>query len=68
MRFSFLYTPFIALTLFACALTQPSVGDVRFAEVDGTEMVFIPAGEFGMGSSSDDPRAEMDEQPIHKVY
>lgn len=60
--------PFIAVTLFACALTQPRVGDVQFAEVDGTEMVFIPAGEFGMGSSSDEPHAEMDEQPIHKVY
>ncbi len=35
---------------------------------DGAEMVYIPAGEFIMGSGDDDPTAEDDEKPQHTVY
>lgn len=35
---------------------------------DGNIMVFIPAGDFLMGSASTDPEADADEQPRHVVY
>lgn len=31
-------------------------------------MVFVPAGEFDMGSPIEDPRADDDEVPLHRVY
>ena len=36
--------------------------------IDGMTMVFIPAGEFVMGSSDTDPEASEDEKPQHEVY
>ena len=33
-------------------------------EIDGMEMVYVPAGEFSMGSESGD----IDEKPVHTVY
>ena len=35
---------------------------------DGNEMIFIPAGDFLMGSAGTDPDADADEQPRHVVY
>ncbi len=35
---------------------------------DGAELVFIPAGEFLMGSTDADTDAEADEKPQHTVY
>ena len=32
------------------------------------EMIFVPAGEFEMGSDTTDPRADQDEFPHHMVY
>jgi len=53
-------------------LLEMGVGDVArpeivVAESDGSPMVFVPAGEFTMGSSRDDPDAKPVEQPAHRV-
>jgi eukaryotic-like serine/threonine-protein kinase len=40
------------------------VTDTRTRSIDGMEMVFVPAGDFIMGSSDGD----IDERPVHTVY
>jgi formylglycine-generating enzyme required for sulfatase activity/outer membrane protein assembly factor BamD (BamD/ComL family) len=35
---------------------------------DGSDMVYVPAGRFWMGSAQDDPDANDNEKPIHEVY
>jgi formylglycine-generating enzyme required for sulfatase activity len=40
------------------------IGSTMVSEKDGMVMVYIPAGEFTMGSDSGD----VDEKPIHQVY
>ena len=35
---------------------------------DGAEMILIPAGEFTMGASDSDKKAQEQEKPAHKVY
>lgn len=68
MKFVQLYAPLVIILLTGCSFDRPNAGQVRISEVDGMEMIFIPAGEFGMGSESDDPRADEDELPLHTVY
>ena len=46
------------------ATPQPSAGSVRTAETDGMQLVYIPAGEFLMGSND----RNADESPQHSVY
>lgn len=59
----------IPISLLAgCRLLQPDAGDVRVSEIDGMEMIFVPGGEFEMGSAAIDPRADEDEFPHHMVY
>ena len=66
----------IVLALAACgAESEPptgppaeaSVGDTWTRPADGAVMVFVPAGEFLMGSEDTDPDAEDDEKPQHTV-
>ena len=47
-------------------VTPPSQADESFNEMDGAEMVLVPAGEFMMGSESG--FAESHEGPEHMVY
>lgn len=42
----------------------PKVGSTRISEIDGMLMVYVPEGEFIMGSNKNYP----DEKPEHKVY
>ena len=44
-----------------------SAGDTWIRPAYATVMVYVPAGEFLMGSSDDDPDA-YDEKPRHSVY
>jgi formylglycine-generating enzyme required for sulfatase activity len=44
-----------------------SMGSRMISEVDGMEMVYVPAGEFLMGSTGDDPYA-LDEFPQREAY
>jgi formylglycine-generating enzyme required for sulfatase activity len=46
----------------------PSAGDAWTRPVDGAVMVYVPAGEFLMGSSDGDPDAADREKPQHTVY
>ena len=47
---------------------DPAASDVWKRSTDGMTMVYIPAGEFVIGSEAEDPCAHLDEQPKHKVY
>lgn len=47
---------------------EPSAGATAISAVDGMTMVYVPAGEFIMGSYVDDPNAKEDEFPQHVVY
>jgi formylglycine-generating enzyme required for sulfatase activity len=40
------------------------VGSTKMSEIDGMEMVYVPAGEFEMGSGN----GKDDEKPVHTVY
>ena len=45
-----------------------AAGEERTNSIDGATMVYVPAGEFVMGSSDDDKDAQPDEKPQHTVY
>ena len=45
-----------------------SPGDTQIRSADGMEMVYVPVGEFLMGSTDADKRADDDEKPQHIVY
>jgi len=47
---------------------EPAAGTTRTLEKAGIVMVYVPAGEFLMGSSDSDPQAYDDEKPQHTVY
>lgn len=44
------------------------VPSTQISSADNMELVFIPAGDFMMGASDDDPEAQEDEKPAHKVH
>jgi formylglycine-generating enzyme required for sulfatase activity len=44
------------------------IGDTLISPVDGSVMVFIPAGEFLIGAGENDPEADPDELPQKIVY
>lgn len=59
---------FLLLLPAGCGTNQPGAGDVRISEMDGMEMVFVPAGEFEMGTALSDLRSDADEGPLHTIY
>ena len=44
------------------------IGSETVRPKDGSEMVYVPAGNFTMGASRDDPDAQADEFPSHRVF
>jgi formylglycine-generating enzyme required for sulfatase activity len=48
--------------------SEPAAGTTRVRQKDGMLMVYVPAGEFLMGSTDADKDAESNEKPQHKVY
>ena len=46
----------------------PSIGSSMTSPLDGMTMVFVPEGEFLMGSLASDPDARADEMPGHTVF
>ncbi len=44
------------------------IGSTMVSDVDGMVLMYVPAGTFLMGSTSDDSYAEDDEFPQHEVY
>ncbi len=62
--------PVLALGIFIGYAQQTARGADRPAAVmpasDDVEMVFVPAGEFSMGS--DDAEADDDEKPVSNVF
>jgi serine/threonine-protein kinase len=45
----------------------PEAGATAISPIDNMALVFVPAGEFIMGSPDDDPQAFGNEKPEHKV-
>jgi eukaryotic-like serine/threonine-protein kinase len=48
------------------ACTQ--IGPTWISPVDGVTLVCVPAGEFLMGATDNDPQAQDNEKPQHRVY
>jgi len=63
----------LANTPLPAATTDPGpacteIGQTWISAVDGVILVCIPAGEFLMGAADNDPQAEANEKPQHRVY
>lgn len=58
----------IIFLISGCNFINPAGGDIRISETDTMEMVYIPAGEFMMGSTVEDLNRDEDEEPSHTVY
>jgi len=55
-------------TITPSPMQTPSTDSTRIVEKDGMVMVYVPAGEFLMGSTDGDKDAHSYEKPQHKVY
>jgi len=67
-------TPTPSPTPTAVETPLPTIGSLRISEIDGMEQVYVPAGEFLMGSDDLDAKREIEggraypEIPQHTVY
>ena len=57
-----------ATTAPALPTSEPELGSTMVSPVDGMTMVFVPEGDFVMGSAPSDPNARDDELPQHTVF
>lgn len=60
-------TPSVSPTL-PITSTTLDIGSIKVSPKDGMTLVYIPAGEFLMGSTSEDRLADEDEKPQRRVY
>jgi formylglycine-generating enzyme required for sulfatase activity len=51
-----------------CRPALPVAGETLTSEIDGMVQVFVPEGDFTMGSTIDDTQADEDEKPPHQVF
>lgn len=58
----------LLFVIIACQPKSPQAGSTMTSPVDGAVMVYVPAGEFLMGSAGSDSEADRDETPQHVVY
>ncbi len=56
------------VTVVIAVQSAPGVGSTKINPKDGAEVVYVPPGEFTMGSGDDDSMAYDREKPQHKVY
>ena len=61
-------TPALTATRSHTPIPTPGIGSTQFSEKDGMVMVYVPAGDFLMGSSNSDSNARGEEKPQHIVY
>lgn len=59
---------FIALAVLPVNCIAPEPNSQKVSEADGMSLVYIPEGEFLMGSADTDPEAAADEKPSHLVW
>ncbi len=59
--------PVVAVDTATMAPPAPITGTTRVRESDGAVMVYVPAGEFTMGSADSDSQAYDNEKPQHRV-
>jgi formylglycine-generating enzyme required for sulfatase activity len=48
--------------------SSPGIGSTMVSDKDDMTLIYVPAGEFLMGSVDSDGEADSDEKPQHKVY
>jgi|WetSurMetagenome_2_1015567.scaffolds.fasta_scaffold209829_2 formylglycine-generating enzyme required for sulfatase activity len=60
-----LSSPRPILTTLPTAASAPRIGSFQIAEKDGRVLLYVPAGEFRMGSASTERDAQSDEQSQH---
>jgi formylglycine-generating enzyme required for sulfatase activity len=58
----------LAVTPAPNSATATGPGTGRISPQDGMPLVYVPAGEFLMGSTDQDPGADIDEKPQHRVF
>ena len=46
----------------------PDIGSTMVAQIDGMTLLYVPEGEFVMGSGPSDPNARDDERPQHSPF
>jgi len=68
MQKSFLILSIFLISLIASCSNLSDSETNQVSEQDGMTLVYIPEGEFIMGSSDEDKDAAEDEKPQHKVY
>jgi formylglycine-generating enzyme required for sulfatase activity len=61
-------TPRVNSTPTPTETTSLGIGSTKVSPVDAMSMVYIPEGEFLMGSEDSDTDAGYDEKPQHRVY
>ena len=68
MRRSLLQCLSLLILFTACQAAVPEAGATMVSATDGATLLYIPPGEFLMGSTPEDLNADSDELPQHTVY
>ncbi len=64
-------TPDLEMAAATASPTSPpglGIGSSQISSIDGMKLLYVPAGNFLMGSSDADPLAQPDEKPQHTIY